>query len=476
MNQDEDESEYDSDEEGLEPREVKPMFEQVVVKKLRQCNNSPRFEDRPACMDAGFISVKQEKDKDSEFIRINPLNAETQLGVFLIEHSTNTEDILCTSSSMNHKEGGWPKEVNHEDRMQTHRYKKKCEKDDMYKYSLVKMMLRAETIVKQNNSLEMCEQYFEYESNVFSVQSTAPGITGVHLIKDFSGDERCVSSITWKAGHDCQMAVSFSPWEFQEYKEQSSTEAYISDIRDSSKQISTLGSPSHITSLMFNPCEVDILAGGTHFGQAGIWDSRIASKPVLITGHETSHTEPVYSTLWTSPMKSYSEFITGSGDGMVKWWDIRSLSKPLDTLVMDPEHGSRDQAESVSCMEFEPSIPIRFMVGTNQGNVYGCFRKGEGIEKIVNSYSAHSGPVYSIHRNPTYPKIFLTVGDWRTNILCEDIQESIIRTRWAPDLLTCGKWSVSCPSVYYVGRNDGVLEETLNYNIFFFYKKKLFTM
>ena len=41
-------------------------------------------------MDAGFNSVKQEKDKDSEFIRINPLNAETQLGVFLIEHSTNT--------------------------------------------------------------------------------------------------------------------------------------------------------------------------------------------------------------------------------------------------------------------------------------------------------------------------------------------------------------------------------------------------
>ena len=33
------------------------------------------------------------------------------------------------------------------------------------------------------------------------------------------------------------------------------------------------------------------------------------------------------------------------------------------------------------------------------------FRKGEGIEKIVNSYSAHSGPVYSIHRNPTYPKV-----------------------------------------------------------------------
>ena len=66
--------------------------------------------------------------------------------------------------------------------------------------------------------------------------------------------------------------------------------------------------------------------------------------------------------------------LSGSGDGLVKWWDIRTLSRPLDTLVMDPEKGSRDQAESVSCMEFEPSIPIRFMVGTNQGNVHGCFR------------------------------------------------------------------------------------------------------
>ena len=41
-------------------------------------------------MDAGFISVKKDQDQDSEYIRINPLNAETQLEVFLIEHSTNT--------------------------------------------------------------------------------------------------------------------------------------------------------------------------------------------------------------------------------------------------------------------------------------------------------------------------------------------------------------------------------------------------
>jgi hypothetical protein len=32
-------------------------------------------------------------------------------------------------------------------------------------------------------------------------------------------------------------------------------------------------------------------------------------------------------------------------------------------------------------------------------------RKGAGIEKIVATYKAHSGPVYTIQRNPTYPKV-----------------------------------------------------------------------
>jgi hypothetical protein len=40
------------------------------------------------------------------------------------------------------------------------------------------------------------------------------------------------------------------------------------------------------------------------------------------------------------------------------------------------------RAEPVSCLEFEPSIPIRFLIGTNQGNVYGCFRHLPDIHHI----------------------------------------------------------------------------------------------
>ena len=47
-------------------------------------------------------------------------------------------------------------------------------------------------------------------------------------------------------------------------------------------------------------------------------------------------------------------------------------------------------------------------------------------EKIVTVYPGHYGPVYSLQRNPFYPKNFLTVGDWTARIWSEDIKESAI--------------------------------------------------
>ena len=43
-------------------------------------------------------------------------------------------------------------------------------------------------------------------------------------------------------------------------------------------------------------------------------------------------------------------------------------------------------------------------------------------------YEAHLGPVHGLHRHPQLPKIFLTVGDWTTNVWTEDIRDSPILT------------------------------------------------
>ena len=36
------------------------------------------------------------------------------------------------------------------------------------------------------------------------------------------------------------------------------------------------------------------------------------------------------------------------------------------------------------------------------------------------------GPVYHISRNPQFPKIFLTVGDWTARVWSEDIKDASI--------------------------------------------------
>jgi len=188
-----------------------------------------------------------------------------------------------------------------------------------------------------------------------------------------------------------------------------------------------------------------------------------------------SHIEPVYKTMWISS-KTASEFFTASTDGTVLWWDIRKFTNPLERLVVDPkikdDDGSTDKkktakwepclerAQGASCLEYEPTIPTKFMVGTEQGNVFACNRKAKSTsERIVGMYKAHYGPVLALQRNPCFPKNFLTVGDWCARIWSEDIKESAIMwTSSYTENLTDGCWSPTRPSVFFTARQDGVLD------------------
>lgn len=54
----------------------------------------------------------------------------------------------------------------------------------------------------------------------------------------------------------------------------------------------------------------------------------------------------------------------------IKWWDTRRLSEPSETLILDPTRGQEQQlsrALGAVSLEYEPTIPTRFMVGTEMG-------------------------------------------------------------------------------------------------------------
>jgi dynein intermediate chain 2 len=110
------------------------------------------------------------------------------------------------------------------------------------------------------------------------------------------------------------------------------------------------------------------------------------------------------------------------------------LNEPNETLVLDTIKGEEQvlsRALGASCLEYEGTIPTRFMVGTENGCVISCNRKGKTpSEKIVSKYVAHVGPVYALQRNPSFLKNFLTIGDWMARIWSEDCKESSIMWTW----------------------------------------------
>ena len=94
-------------------------------------------------------------------------------------------------------------------------------------------------------------------------------------------------------------------------------------------------------------------------------------KPVGEISLSHGHAEPVFKTIWTSS-KTGSEFFTASSDGTVLWWDIRRFTKPVDRMILDPHqedsvHDSLERADGASVLEYEWTIPSKFMVGTQQG-------------------------------------------------------------------------------------------------------------
>lgn len=95
-----------------------------------------------------------------------------------------------------------------------------------------------------------------------------------------------------------------------------------------------------------------------------------------------------------------------------------------------------------------------------------CNRKAKNpTDRVGTSYVAHSGPVTGLKRNPFFPKFFLSAGDWSAKIFNEDLKTPLYSTKHAFDKITCGTWSPSRPSVFYLTKANGTMEIwDLSYN------------
>ncbi|CAL4127875.1 unnamed protein product, partial [Meganyctiphanes norvegica] len=236
------------------------------------------------------------------------------------------------------------------------------------------------------------------------------------------------------------------------------------DINTSSQPELILHAPSWLQSIQYNIKDANIIAAGLHNGQVTWWDVRTGGQPVESTPLSVSHAHTVTAVTWLAH-KTRTELFSTSTDGQVLWWDTRKLSAPTDKLLLDPSvkeesDGGCSSCLSAICLEYEPTMPTKFMVATEQGKVVACNRRARNPQdRISLIYNAHISPIYFLQRNPFFLKNFMTVGDWTVKLWAEDFKESpILWTKPSPAQLRGGCWSASRSSVLFTARLDGALD------------------
>ncbi|KAG7491374.1 hypothetical protein MATL_G00003000 [Megalops atlanticus] len=385
----------------------------------RQCN----FSDRPAEL---HVDILPDPSLAANFIVRDPCDVPLQCSQEMSEHEVNTERYESESRGINHVEGGWPKDVNPQEMEQTIRFRKKVEKDEHYINTIMQLGSHMEHCIKQNNAIDIYQVYFEEDEETEECEEQ-PWAKTINVFRDPNEIKRTATSLSWHPDGSRKLAVAYSCLEFQRATSDMSLDSYIWDIENPNKPEMTLKPVSPLVCLEYNPKDSHILVGGCYNGQIAYWDTRKGSQPVEMSTIEHSHRDPVYKVIWLQS-KTGTDAFSASTDGQVLWWDIRKMSEPTERLVLDPsKKGNLDNALGAISLEFETTMPTKFMVGTEQGLVVSCNRKAKTpAEKIVCTYSGHHGPVYALQRNPFFPKNFLTVADWTARIWSEDIKESSI--------------------------------------------------
>ncbi|XP_039285506.1 dynein intermediate chain 3, ciliary [Nilaparvata lugens] len=323
------------------------------------------------------------------------------------------------------------------------------------------MLEPMEHCIFQNNAVNIYEVYFGDDDRLPLVEKSCSRT--VNVLRDPSPLKRAVQHLSWSPDGGTRIAVTHCNTQFQRATADYATHSYIWQVENPNKPELVLQPSVFIICLEYNPKDAHSLVSGLYNGQVAFWDTRRGGgQPVDVSRLYSSHRDPVSSVLWINS-KSGTEFFSTSIDGQIKWWDVRKLAEPIENLLLDVVKGeeqSLSRAIGASCLEYEPTIPTRFMVGTENGLVISGNRKGKTPqEKLGAQYKCHHGPVMSLQRSPAFVKNFLTVGDWTARIWSEDCKESsIIWTSYHKSLLTAGCWSPARYSVFYITREDGTLD------------------
>ncbi|EDV94898.1 dynein intermediate chain 3, ciliary [Drosophila grimshawi] len=441
----------------------------VLTRERRRFGRQCLFEDRNEVM----VSIHPSSRLRQKYIMGNPQNCKTQLSDVMAASEANTENATFEDRGMLHHEGGWPKEVNMNDEEQTVRHRKKVERDDTWGVEVKQLIRSTMNTARENNAINIYNHYFDDLPSDLGRTICMPFKSRtITIIHDMWRPQRYMSTINWMPNNDKQIMTQYTNLYTRNNESQrmltqddtnGSTQAfYVWGIRDPVKPAYFYDSKEVVRTAKICPKEENHIAGGTLSGKVCIWDTFESGMPTSICPMEAAHREQTSCISWVHS-KSNTEFYSASLDGSIKFWDIRDLKMPSNEILLDPNpilRQKRQNAHGCTALDFEYTIPVRFVAGTDMGSIFVGYRKGTTpMEMLIANYKLFAGPIRTIHRNPFFVKSFLLVGDWQARIWCEEMKNSpstfYVSKR---NQLMCGAWSNGRASLFVTGDIDGVVD------------------
>ncbi|CAG9786152.1 unnamed protein product [Diatraea saccharalis] len=423
-------------------RYMKSVYEYTKVRK--NFGRQPLFRDVPAQM---LDSIKPDKNEQKLYALRNPVHRYVQATMPQSENDSNTKQVISHDQSINHEEGGWPREVHVYNEEHIHRHRRRVMHEDNYVHAVLNLAPVMAHYVNQNNAIDMYQTYFSDMKGQEPVETYKVRIANV--FRDPS--RRPVSCIAWTNEKKSMIAVSYcertycnNEWGYLSVENNTCS---LWDVTVHNTPANEFCANSACWQIACSPKDPEIIIGGLQNGTVCVFDARTNKKAIGYSSVYKSHREPVTALLYIHS-RTQTEFFSGSPDGQCLWWDLRNFDEPLCQLpisVKIPADQKPDlsNAEGVSSLDFDYGLPTKFLCGTDSGLVININRMGRSHSEILTSYwNAHLGPVRAVHRSPCTTRMFLTCGDYSLRIWSEEMRtQPIIVTKPYRHQVTDASWA-----------------------------------
>ena len=130
------------------------------VRKRKEFERPAAFENSEDKLLGGAFS---EPTLMKQYVKKNPTTAVLDNTPQLSVHWVNTERVVTANRVMKHIEGGWPQGVEYSEEYQTNKWRTRQLKEPDLAMAVKELAKQTEKAIKQNNQIDMFEEYFKDE-------------------------------------------------------------------------------------------------------------------------------------------------------------------------------------------------------------------------------------------------------------------------------------------------------------------------